>query len=79
MTEHQFQHLTESNKPGTAFRKGIYITNVTTTENDTLEFNLLRCSSNLDGSTDNFRDTDNHIIKEINLYRSIRQLMPIEQ
>lgn len=63
--EHEFQLLTESNKPGTSYRKGIYITNVTQ-DNDNLYFNLLRCSTNLDGPTDNFRSTDNEIIHQIN-------------
>jgi len=63
--EHKFQKLTESNKPSNAFRKGIYITKVQK-DNDNLKFNLLRCSSNLDGPTDNFRETDNEIINTVN-------------
>ncbi len=65
--EHEFQSLTESNKPGNAFRKGIYLSKVE--QNDTkteTTFNLLRCSSNLDGPTDNFRQTDNEIITAVN-------------
>ena len=66
LKEHQFQILTESNKPTNALRKGIYLTNVTK-DNDTddLKFNLLRCSSNLDGPTDNFRETDLKIINKV--------------
>ena len=66
LKEHKFQTLTESNKPSNAFRKGIYLTNVTK-DNDTddLKFNLLRCSSNLDGPTDNFRETDLKIINKV--------------
>jgi len=65
--EHMFQRLTESNKPGTAFRKGIYLSNVYSDDNsDEIKFNLLRCSSNLDGSTDNFRETDKQILNSVN-------------
>ena len=63
--EHQFQTLTESNKPGISYRKGIYITKVKE-HDDVIDFNLLRCSTNLDGPTDNFRDTDNEIINKVN-------------
>ena len=69
-TEHEFQHLTESNKPGTALRKGIYLTEVSKEpsekQNEILHFQLLRCSSNLSGPSDNFRDTDRKIITAIN-------------
>lgn len=64
-TSHQFQNLTESNKDGTAYRTGIYMTNVSQKDND-IHFNLLRCSSNLKGPTDNFRDIDNNIINQVN-------------
>jgi len=66
---HRFQMLTESNKPGNAFRKGIYLTKV---QRDPREdegevgFNLLRCSSNLDGPTDNFREPDTEIVGRVN-------------
>ena len=57
--------LTESTKPNNALRKGIYMTNVE--ENDgELKFNLLRCSSNLNGPTDNFRNVDNFIVSQVN-------------
>ncbi len=66
-TQHQFQSLTESNKPDRAFRKGIYLTNVVSDPDTTdVRFNLLRCSTNLDGPTDNFRDTDHEIITKVN-------------
>eukprot|EP01031_Cornospumella_fuschlensis_P027067 gene27067-32705_t len=51
--EHVFQSLTESNKPGTAYRTGIYLTPVEQQGNE-LHFRLLRCSSNLSGPTGNF-------------------------
>lgn len=63
--EHQFQSLTESNKPGISYRKGIYLTNVEQI-NDQVNFNLLRCSTNLDGPTDNFRENDHEIINKVN-------------
>ncbi|MGR6921882.1 hypothetical protein ACU635_47200 [[Actinomadura] parvosata] len=44
--EHAFQSLTESTKPGTAHRTGIYLTPVTRI-GDELHFRLLRCSTNL--------------------------------
>lgn len=64
-TEHKFQALTESTKMSDAFRTGIYLTKIES-ENDGLNFRLLRCSSNLRGPTDNFRDTDNEIIEQVN-------------
>lgn len=62
---HAFQDLTLSDKPGLAFRKGIYLSAVTPSE-DQLHFNLLRCSTNLSGPTENFRDVDNEIINRLN-------------
>lgn len=63
--EHSFQSLTESNKPGTAHRSGLYLTPVTQ-NNDALHFHLLRCSTNLSGPTDNFRANDRHIVDALN-------------
>ena len=65
-SEHTFQELTESNKLGKAYRKGIYITNIDEIESDCISFNLLRCSTNFKGPSDNFRLTDNEIIKKVN-------------
>ncbi len=69
-SEHEFQELTESNKNSTALRKGIYLTEITKEENkkreEVLNFNLLRCSSNLTGASDNFRETDRQIINSLN-------------
>ena len=69
--EHQFQLLTESNKPGSSYRKGIYLSNVEENNDNSLSFNLLRCSTNLDGPTDNFRDTDKIIINKVNAVSNI--------
>ncbi|MFF3019316.1 hypothetical protein [Streptomyces sp. NPDC057939] len=63
--EHAFQSLTESTKPGTAHRRGIYLTPVTRND-DELRFRLLRCSTNFSGPTENFRPTDTHIVEELN-------------
>lgn len=63
--EHTFQSLTESTKPGTAHRTGIYLTPVRN-ERDALHFRLLRCSTNLSGPTDDFRATDRHIVDALN-------------
>jgi hypothetical protein len=72
--EHKFQTLTESTKPNNAFRKGIYLTKVNNNNNNgkelgsesELEFNLLRCSSNLSGPTEGLRHSDINIINSIN-------------
>lgn len=63
--EHTFQSLTESTKPGTAHRTGIYLTPVTR-EGDDLRFRLLRCSTNLSGPTETFRATDTSIVEALN-------------
>ncbi|WP_196893728.1 hypothetical protein [Aureivirga marina] len=69
-SEHDFQELTESTKPSKALRTGIYLTNVTKEENEEngeiLHYHLLRCSSNLTGPTDNFRNSDKQIIQRLN-------------
>lgn len=64
-SEHQFQTLTESNKESNAFRNGIYLSHIMK-EGEVLRFNLLRCSTNFDGPTDNFRQTDFEIVYKVN-------------
>ncbi|MEU0556387.1 hypothetical protein [Dactylosporangium sp. NPDC006015] len=64
-SEHAFQSLTESTKPGTAHRTGIYLTPVTRDGAD-LHFRLLRCSTNLSGPTENFAATDTRIVEALN-------------
>ena len=66
--EHDFQLLKMDTKSGEAFRKGIYLTHVQKQDED-LYFRLLRCSTNLDGPTDNFRQTDLQIIQKVNYIR----------
>ncbi|WP_306325284.1 hypothetical protein [Streptomyces venezuelae] len=63
--EHAFQSLTESTKPGTAHRSGIYLTPVTR-DGDELRFRLLRCSTNFSGPTEGFRPTDAEIVNALN-------------
>lgn len=65
---HNLQSLTESNKPGHSFRKGIYLTQVQ--EDDLMRetwFKLLRCSTNLSGPTVGFRETDNYIVGNVHM------------
>lgn len=64
-TEHTFQSLTESTKPGKAHRTGIYLTPVKQ-EGEDLHFRLLRCSTNLSGPTENFRANDSYIVDALN-------------
>ncbi|MEY9878338.1 hypothetical protein ABH931_007865 [Streptacidiphilus sp. MAP12-33] len=67
--EHVFQSLTESTKPGTAHRSGIYLTPVTRDgdgDGDELHFRLLRCSTNLSGPTEGFGPTDTDIVEALN-------------
>ncbi|MCA2207956.1 hypothetical protein [Nocardia rosealba] len=63
--EHTFQSLTESTKPGSAHRSGIYLTPVTR-RGDELHFRLLRCSTNLSGPTEGFGATDTSIVDALN-------------
>lgn len=63
--EHAFQSLTESTKPETAHRSGIYLTPVTR-HGDALHFRLLRCSTNLSGPTEDFGPTDTRIVEALN-------------
>ena len=64
-SEHKLQRLTETNHENYAFRTGLYMSNVEDTECGR-QFNLLRCSTNFEGPTDNFRDTDHQILTAIN-------------
>ncbi|SEO26778.1 hypothetical protein SAMN05444671_0501 [Flavobacterium sp. CF108] len=68
-SEHLFQNLTESNKGSKALRTGIYLSEILkeeTADKEILHFNLLRCSSNFTGPTDNFRETDHTVMKALN-------------
>ena len=64
-TNHQFQKLTESNKPGISYRTGIYLTDVEETDEGT-KFNLLRCSTNFKGPTCGFSPDDKEILQKVN-------------
>ena len=67
---HEFQELTESNKAGVAFRRGVYLSDVVPNEGEggerELAFNLLRCSSNLSGPTQGFEAVDRAILAAVN-------------
>ena len=66
-SEHKFQTLTQHKKTGRAYRTGIYLTPIREEKKD-LYFHLLRCSTNFgpEGPTDNFRDTDDYVVGEVN-------------
>lgn len=63
--EHKFQTLTESTKPGTAHRTGIYLTPVEQRGEES-HFRLLRCSTNFSGPTLGFGQSDSHIVGALN-------------
>lgn len=63
---HKFQNLTETNKDDIIIRSGIYLSHITKLSDDKLKFNILRCSTNLDGPTEGFRETDIEIINSVN-------------
>lgn len=65
IAEHAFQTLTESNKPGSAHRTGIYLTPVEQ-HGDETHFHLLRCSTNFSGPSVNFGVTDAQIVDALN-------------
>lgn len=67
--EHEFQSLTISDKPGSSYRKGIYLTNVEKNNDDEIMFKLLRCSTDLSGPTDNFRKTDREVVEKVDTVR----------
>lgn len=67
MGNHKFQSLTESNKTGSSFRKGIYLSKVESLDTYRVKsFNLLRCSTNLDGPTEHFAAVDHMIVMKTN-------------
>jgi hypothetical protein len=66
VTEHTFQTLTESNKPGTAHRLGIYLTPVSDLNEHQKHYRLLRCSTNFEGPTETFQATDTAIVDAVN-------------
>eukprot|EP01117_Protostelium_nocturnum_P020065 TRINITY_DN8874_c0_g1_i1.p1 TRINITY_DN8874_c0_g1~~TRINITY_DN8874_c0_g1_i1.p1 ORF type:complete len:341 (-),score=105.13 TRINITY_DN8874_c0_g1_i1:23-1045(-) len=66
-TAHHFQLLTESTKVDPSHRKGIYLSKVERDEkSEDIHFNLLRCSTNLNGPTDSFRKVDTDVINRVN-------------
>ena len=75
--EHTFQQLTESTKPSTALRRGIYLTEVSPEQGGGLRFRLLRCSSNLSGPTENFRAADRHVVDLVNAAAAQLFVLPV--
>ena len=70
--DHQLQNLKLGARPGDAFRKGIYLTPVQKIgDSEELHFKLLRCSTNLDGPTENFRETDQLVVDTVNFARNL--------
>eukprot|EP01063_Lacrimia_lanifica_P001045 TRINITY_DN10491_c0_g2_i1.p1 TRINITY_DN10491_c0_g2~~TRINITY_DN10491_c0_g2_i1.p1 ORF type:complete len:727 (+),score=203.34 TRINITY_DN10491_c0_g2_i1:80-2182(+) len=64
--DHEFQALSESTKPGTAHRTGIYLTDVAQDAAGSRHYRLLRCSTNLSGPTGNFKATDRAVVGALN-------------
>ncbi len=64
--DHNFQNLTESNKPDTSYRTGIYLSDTVQNNKNEIGFKLLRCSTNFEGPTENFSSTDNFILNKVN-------------
>ncbi len=64
-SDHEFQRLTQSNKSGSAFRKGIYLSRVAQ-DGGQSRFNLLRCSTNFAGPTAQFAEIDQTILALLN-------------
>lgn len=62
---HQPQDLTESDKPGVSFRKGVYICGGGD-EQQAGVFKLLRCSTNLSGPTERAGAFDRAILAQVN-------------
>jgi hypothetical protein len=63
--EHDFQVLRESDKPGIAYRTGVYITAVDNVEDTRLQFHLLRCSTNFEGPTEDLGPTDIVVMRAV--------------
>jgi len=60
---HQFCELTESNKPGTAYRTGLYISDHV--GSDPAAFYMMRCSTNFKGPTEMFAGVDHEIVSAV--------------
>jgi len=67
---HNYQSLTESNKGNKSYRDGLYLSSVFQNENGGLHFDLLRCSTNFQGPTENLRDVDREILDVTNIMLS---------
>lgn len=65
LQEHKIQELKESNKPDISYRKGIYMSEMKRDDTGVI-YHLLRCSTNLNGPTECFTDSDRKIINIVN-------------
>lgn len=63
MDAHQPQDLTESDKPGVSFRKGLYLSDQNEADG---RFKVLRCSTNLSGPTERLSPHDRTILAKVN-------------
>ena len=63
---HTLQSLTESDKPNNALRRGFYASRVRRREDGSIASHLMRCSSNFDGPTVNFKPVDEEIVTKVN-------------
>lgn len=67
--QHEFQRLRESDKNNYALRKGLYLSKMNKTQEledrQRINFWLLRCSSNFEGPTENFRSSDMRIADQV--------------
>jgi hypothetical protein len=66
LSGHKMFTLTETNKAGTAHRTGTYLSPMTRHEDGSIEYQYLRCSTNLDGPTQEFNEFDNQIVVQVN-------------
>jgi hypothetical protein len=65
LSGHKMFTLTETNKAGTAHRTGTYLSPMTC-HDGSIEYKYLRCSTNLDGPTQEFNEFDNQIVVQVN-------------
>jgi hypothetical protein len=63
--DHLFQTLTEGNKVSRSHRKGIYLSKMDLNDDNDIFFSLLRCSTNLDGPTEEFSSLDDKIVEQV--------------
>lgn len=65
LSSSSFGNYSDANKQTNALRKGVFLTPVTETPTGDLTFHLMRCSTNINGPTENFKSIDHEILKRI--------------